>query len=132
MECANPFSTDSNKALGNLFPRKPLSVILIDQFEVVTNKVPEIKNVQNMMHDVAVDIGVRKNYAVLITTSNLEAYLEILKWNGGKKFAAVVEGGFTWTQEELQMVVDTYQRKGFIISLPSQPHHPQWQRCGRQ
>ena len=67
-----------------------------------------------MMHNVAVDIPILKNYAVLATTSNLETYLEMLTWNGGQKFTAVVEGGFIWTQEELQHVVDTYQRKGFI------------------
>jgi hypothetical protein len=123
MKCVKPFSSF---AVGDIFPEKheptqPLSVILIDQFEAITNRVSNIKKVQWMMHDVAVDIPVLMNYAVLATTSNLETYLEMLTWNGGKKFTAVVEGGFIWTQEELQSVVDTYQRKGFISPATASP-----------
>ena len=120
MGCAKPFSIGRNSILAHVFPEQdegfthPLSVVLIDQFEAITNTVPDIKEVQSMMHNVAVDIPILKNYAVLATTSNLETYLEMLTWNGGQKFTAVVEGGFIWTQEELQHVVDTYQRKGFI------------------
>ena len=119
--------TFSSFDVGNIFPQKeygstqPLSVILIDQFEAVTYSVPNIKKVQWMMHNVAVDIPILKNYAVLATTSNLETYKEMLTWNGGKKFSAVVEGGFIWTQEELQTVVDTYQRKGFISPATALP-----------
>ena len=74
-----------------------------------------------MMHDVAIDIPILENHAVLATTTiNLQSYLEMLTWNGGEKITVVaVEGSFIGLQEELQAVVDTYQRKGFISPTPA-------------
>ena len=123
MGCAKPFSIGRSSILAHVFLEqdKGFTHSLIDRFETITTTVPDIKEVQSMIHNFAVDIPILKNYAVLATTSNLETYLEMLTRNGGQKFTAVVEGGFIWTQEELQHVVDTYQRKGFISPATATP-----------
>ena len=120
MGCTKPFSSIDVSDIFSYDRSQPRSVLFIDQFESITTEA-ELTNIKNMMHKVAVDVANRKNYITLVATSDLDVFQEMLTWNGGKKFQAVVEGGFIWTQEELQHVVDTYQRKGFISPATATP-----------
>lgn len=109
--------------VSSIFPYKtmsPRSVMFIDQFEAVTAEA-DIRNIRKMMHKVAYDVANRKNYVVLVATSHFEAYQDMLTWNGGRKFHAVINGGFIWTPAELHDVIDTYRRRGLLSASPLSP-----------
>lgn len=113
MGCTKSFSSHQIADIFSYDRTPPRSVLFIDQFETVTTEA-KLLSIKNMMHKVAIDVSNHKNYITLVATSDLYVYKEMLTWNSGEKFQEVVEGGFLWTQDELQMVVDAYQRKGFF------------------